>query len=588
MKKRNRIASLLLTAAMILAATAPAASAAETKKLTIKSPEAGHTYEAYQIFGGTYAPGTDGKSGILSDIVWGSGVDATKEVGGKNVLAALKAEDKIGTFFAKADSAAGVAEALQGKTDDTANFPDGSEEVDKFAAVMEQYLTTTYAETTQSADKDEDGKYLYEATMEPGYYLVKDKDASLDGQPAKSYTKFMLDMVEDQNVEAKADAPDIEKKVLDADNKPGDANETIIGTEVTFQLTSRVPKMDGYDSYWFVVKDTLSKGLEFKKDTVKITVAGTELQPAAYEVTPDGSASDVNGTKVEIVLKDFYNSYKDNANAEIVITYNAVLTKDAVVGDTGNMNSVTLVYSNNPNYTYDGDKPDPDKENPPTGETTEKTTETYTAQIKLLKQDDKNNSLTGATFKLTGMGVAAVITTDTKTVTTYEKAADGAYVIGDDGAMREYNAATDDSKDRYNKVEGTAAEITETTKEIPAEITNEVDKDGVLEFTGLGAGKYTISEVKAPTGYNKLSGPINVEISFNAADNNKWSYVYSGAATGNGTATDGVVQVNVVNKQGAMLPSTGGTGTVLFTVSGLALMLAAVVVLAAKNKKKPE
>lgn len=69
----------------------------ETYTLTIDNPEAGHTYEAYQIFAGTFSIGT-GKNAqgnpvnesYLSDINWGTGVVHEGKTGYDVMIKALK------------------------------------------------------------------------------------------------------------------------------------------------------------------------------------------------------------------------------------------------------------------------------------------------------------------------------------------------------------------------------------------------------------------------------------------------------------------------------------------------------------------
>ena len=86
-----KTAKRLLTAALAVVFTFMCALPAmaddlvnqKTYTLTIDNPEAGHTYEAYQIFEGTFSVGT-GKNAqgnpvnesYLSDINWGTGMKA--------------------------------------------------------------------------------------------------------------------------------------------------------------------------------------------------------------------------------------------------------------------------------------------------------------------------------------------------------------------------------------------------------------------------------------------------------------------------------------------------------------------------------
>ena len=83
---------------------------------------------------------------------------------------------------------------------------------------------------------------------------------------------------------------------------------------------------------------------------------------------------------------------------------------------------------------------------------------------------------------------------------------------------------------------------------------------------------YWIVETKAPEGYNLLSAPVKVD--FTAE---------------NSTAdTDYTVTVQVKNTTGFTLPKTGDIGTILFTVAGVGLIGAAVILLVASKKRKNE
>ena len=79
---------------------------------------------------------------------------------------------------------------------------------------------------------------------------------------------------------------------------------------------------------------------------------------------------------------------------------------------------------------------------------------------------------------------------------------------------------------------------------------------------------YYLVETQAPSGYNILDNAVKVN--FTDADVE-------------GTA--GVYTVEVPNSSGIKLPITGGTGTVIFTVIGIALMVGAVVLLVVTRKK---
>lgn len=576
MKKQSLKRLLLAAATMItMAATGIAASAAPATQveLTVKASEPGHKFEAYQVFGGDYTE-ENGK-GILSNIRWGTALEAESA----QFLTALKADPTIGSHFTNADSAAAVAEALQ----NAQNFAENSDNLDLFAVIVAEHLGTGTLLTEGTKDGD---IYPYKATLAPGYYLIKDQDGS--SVPNGSYTKFMLELISNMEVDAKLDTPSIEKQVTE-DTQDGKTNAAGIGSEVTFKLTSRVPEMDGYNRYYFIVQDTLSKGLQYTGDEdLSVTIGSSALtQDTDYTVTADTEANGETGLK--IVFKDFYEKNKNRPGAAITIQYKAEVTRDAVVGNQGNKNTAKLTYSNDPRFDYKGDGPDdpenPDPGNVPTGETTETTTHTYTAQLKVAKVDEKGMPLSGAEFELSGTGVKAEVNTEKRSTTTYVRDDNGGFVEVD-GKMVAYDEAQHAGKDRYNQVtvEDTIVTVKDsdgTTSKIKAA----VDANGYIVFTGLGKGTYTLTETKAPEGYNKLDKPITVTLDCQLPADYIKDQTCTWKATGANVQADGTILLKVENKKGSMLPSTGGMGTTIFTVSGLALMLGAALLLILKKKR---
>lgn len=101
------------------------------------------------------------------------------------------------------------------------------------------------------------------------------------------------------------------------------------------------------------------------------------------------------------------------------------------------------------------------------------------------------------------------------------------------------------------------------------------DDDGVATFEKYEANgtnyDYYLVETQAPSGYNLLDNAVKV----NFTDTDV-------------AATAGVYTVEVPNSSGIKLPITGGTGTVIFTVIGIALMVGAVVLFVVSRKKAKE
>lgn len=114
---------------------------------------------------------------------------------------------------------------------------------------------------------------------------------------------------------------------------------------------------------------------------------------------------------------------------------------------------------------------------------------------------------------------------------------------------------------------------------------------------GLDTGNYILSETTNPTGYNKLAEDIlfslyelNEDI---ASTTYGGSYKFFADAPYNSiessqtiTDDDGVYKLNVLNYKGLTLPSTGGMGTLLFTILGIILMITALIVTITKNRKR--
>ena len=98
---------------------------------------------------------------------------------------------------------------------------------------------------------------------------------------------------------------------------------------------------------------------------------------------------------------------------------------------------------------------------------------------------------------------------------------------------------------------------------------------GKFSIQGLKPGDYWLEETAAPKGYNKLTKRIKVHI------NEAGNYVINDENTGSP-----IFQVEVENKSGTVLPSTGGAGTTMIYLVGAVLVLGSGVVLATKRRVK--
>lgn len=518
----RKFLALLVAGVMVLSLGVMAYAAGTTYTITINQTQKDHTYAAYQIFAG------DLSDGVLSNIKWGSGVNET----GRQAM--HSAADKAKTIN-NSEAAATFASDL----------------------VDNNYLGSPAGTATYSA-----GTGYKIGNLDPGYYLVMDTNSNLaDGE---AMTKYILKVVEDVSADPKnAGVPTVEKKITGENNDK--VSEASIGDTVSFETTATIPADAAkYNRYYFVINDTMTKGLEFKADTVEVKINGSDAS-AGTDYTLYTGAQAENNT-FQIALKNA----KAHAGQTVVVTYSAVLTKDAEVAGDGNVNTANVKYSNNPNYNY-GDKDRPGGGDP-AGETPDSKTTTYTTGLTIHKIDENNQALKGASFKISGNGVNIVLVSSE----VFEADNSGAYWKLNNGTYTTVDPSTL-SQEAQGKYESTSAKYKKTVTFTPKNhdtatgVTAAVGDDGVLTFNGLGAGTYTISETVTPAGFNTIED-FQVVISFNAGSK---TFTAQGPE-GQLDASGNVISMNVVNNSGTTLPSTGGMGTtVLYVLGGLLLCGAA-------------
>ena len=427
MKNISKLFALLLVVVMVLSMAAPAFAADETKHtITVSYANAGHVYEAHQIFKGDLA-----ENGKLTNIHWGEGVD------GPGIVSALKAHEDLKADFANAGSAEDVAAILA-----TYNENNENAKIEAFARVVAANLNEN-GNTSSAPVKDGDVyKYTIEVEGGDGYYIVMDAAEIAQGDAA---TKYILRVVGNVEVTAKAEAPTLEKKIQEGEDLV-DVNNVSIGDKVNYVLTSKVPAMTEYNKYFFVINDTMSKGLTFNDDIV-ITIGGVALVEGTdytVEVTENADGT----TSFSIIFKNFIER-KAQAGQEIKVTYSATLNEDANVGEEGNPNTVHLVYSNNPNVESipdegeNPDKPGPDDDKI-IGKTPDDTVVTHTSGLKLVKVDQDEKPLAGAKFVIEGTSVKVVIINRN----IFVESAEGTYFRLTDGTYTE-EVATEQTEENY-------------------------------------------------------------------------------------------------------------------------------------------
>ena len=451
-------------------------------------------------------------------------------------------------------------------------------EPDHFAfgkAALAAVKSVAPAKATAQAEPGEE--YVELVVEDFGYYIVEDEGAK------GPISALLLDTAS-ALVTLKADTPTIDKKIDGAtDTDPGtegkvDTNSSAMGDAVPFVLTTKVPNMAGYTKYFFVVNDTLSKGLTFNND-VAITVNGQALNSGS-DYTVSATGGDGQPTQLKIVFNNFYETYKDAEGQAIEIKYSATINEHASIGTEGNPNLAKLIYSNNPNVDAQGENEPVPGDKDVIGETPDEITKSFVTALELTKVDPSGNHLYGAEFELTGERLNTVMITKD----TFEESRSGDWYKLKNGTFTQ-TQPTEETQDKY--VDGYTYKkvpVTETiTKLEPVSYKTVVGDDGVVRFNGLAAGTYTLTELKAPNGYNLLKEPITITINCALPETAEGNCTWS-VSTGNATVENGIVKITVENKTGTELPETGGMGTTMFYVVGGLLVAAAVVLLIVRKR----
>lgn len=471
--------------------------------IEITNSQAGHTYEAYQIFKG------DLSGDKLSNIQWGSNVDTTGD---------LMTQIKALNGFSSCSTAADVADALSNSND--------SDIAKQFAIIIGSHLTGSAAGTSTATSSP------YNISVaDNGYYLIKDKDDTLNNQEDKSYTEYVVQVLGDKtNIAAKSALPTFEKKVNDI-NDTTSAAENLVdyadhdkGDKVTFTLKGTLPtNYDAYTTtYKYVMHDSLSNGLTFDASSVVVKVGATTLT-SGTDYTVKTSTSDNHTFDIE--FPNLKNVPGVTAASEIVVTYTATLNDSADIGKPGNPNEAYLEYSNNPYDDSDTGKTPPDE------------VIVYTYDVIIDKVDGNNQPLAQAGFTL-----------------------------------YKYNGSS------WVEVKKIAASAATT-----------------FTFSGIDDGKYKIEETETPSGFNTIkpiyfevtadhtNGLTTLTVQ---EQDDSGAAVSSGGYTFTATADSGEIKTTVQNKSGSSLPSTGGIGTTPFYVGGGVLVAAAGVYLIVKKRMK--
>lgn len=437
MKRTRKLASLLLALVMVFAlattafATEPV-TPTTTGTITVANPVEGQTYTAYKIFDVTY----DGNNNyaytidVLGSNAWLMDVRYYAAWPDKGLVEhEVKTPVENTLFYTTNDnfSPADFAAYLKGKLDKNPS---------KF---------TGYELTKQ-------GNVASVSGLDLGYYFVASSTGALCNLTTTNPTVTIHDK-NDMPFEKTADQTDVE-----------------VGQTVNYTVTGKVPDYTGFTSYTYKVADTMSEGLTFNQNSIKVTVGGVDK---TTDCTIEKNVGEnANSFTVTIPVLD----KKYTIGAEIKVTYSAVVNKQAVAKISPN--EARLTYSNDPitGATYT---------------TTPTVVNVYTSKIVIDKVEKVAEGTTAK--KLAGAEFVLY-----KEVTAGEKTSHFYYKWND----------TEKKVEWVEEKPGITTACTVVT----------TDDNGAASFDGLANGTYYLVETKAPDGYNQLTDPVEVKVEGGAVE----------------------------------------------------------------------
>ena len=370
--------------------------------------------------------------------------------------------------------------------------------------------------------------------------------------------------------------PDLEKTVREAKNSTGKNTGSLtdikdgykhtatasVGDVVDYQIISTLPtitsKASSLSEYTYV--DTMSKGIKYNKQDVvieffrdsactdKITTWAEDS--GTFAVTYDDAANTMTIRMTDTGLAEINEAatvYTDSvkrgySDCTMRITYAATLTSDAKMGDKDNPNTVTLTWKRTNTTYYD---------------TLEDCCHVFTYGIDVLKQfSDGKGDIQDVKFRL-------------------HNDSDDCYIIAD-------------LKDGIYYAKGITTKKSDATTFVP-------NSSGHIIVKGLEDDSYSLTETATDKGYVLLKDAVKIIIktSENGQCEKCGAKLLTASATVNGkdvTMSEGnaIVPLTVVNNPGFDLPKTGGYGTWMFTIGGVALLGAAAFIVIRSRKNKNE
>ena len=580
MSMNKNIARLAVTAGLTAALSfggvmAPVTMAFAAEGSTVTFSDTGYdktsTYKGIQIFKATVTT-TDGAK-TVSNIKWASD-DAEAAV-----VAAIQEKDRSYNSENAQDAADWLSD--NAGTDSKVASDNVLSSIAAKLDGKDGWQTTTAGSPSLSG-------------LDAGYWLFLTATAGKpDGKSTDGFTSPVYAVIDGEStttVTPKKDVPTVKKKVLDdadavsddikGSDKWKDVADSQIGQEVNYKLTGTIASNYAtFSTYAYKFTDVLSDGLDYVDGSVEVYAVNhdvyNKIEGSKYEVACANNTLTVD-FKVDGTKKGLKDVADVDANTQIVVFYKAKLNSNAVIGNAandkkgGNPNTVKLEYSNNP-YAAG------------TGETIEGTVADFAFKLNLNKVDQgTEEGLAGAVF----------------TIQSDDANTNGQYVA---------------SKDAAGVVAGQLVPVTDVNH-LPDYVMFTSGNDGKIAVSGLDAGSYKVTEVKAPDDSYTKANPFTFKITakyddatmkvtelkakVSESDKGRTDIAFGtldGTAGDNKlTGTDGTnaaageVTINVGNTKSVGLPLTGLNGVTFTWIAGGAVLCIGVAHLIRSRKQAEE
>lgn len=380
------------------------------------------------------------------------------------------------------------------------------------------------------ASATSDGSALTFKNLTYGYYLIK----STQGTAITVTSTKPNAVIYDKNTTVPG-GPDGQDTLY---KKSVDDDDVYIGQTINFTLTYPTTNYVGSGTTAkkvkkYTVTDTLPDFLDnVTLNSVKIFDKKYGTDGATLEANITGVTFGKANKSFDIPWVDESGNSKYSNGSVIEVEYSAVVNDKIAIAGTGSKNEFSVTYE-----TTDGSTG---------GSEIKKETTVKTYAIAIKKVNAKGEGLAGAKFKVP------------------------------------FNVSG--KKGNYT-VTGLNADGTEV----------EVDDNGVLIIKGINSdGNYKLTETQAPEGYNKLQGPVDINVQKSEETKTDVTIYLDQNGDISSTETNTVVTykndnlaatlIPILNTTGSQLPTTGGIGTTIFYLIGAILVIGAGVVFVTRRR----